>query len=278
MEHSSQQWNKTLRPPAVAGSFYPDDRKALARLVDRLLISAQSNLTHENFSKFPKALIVPHAGYRYSGEVAASAYATLQKISDRIMRVILIGPAHRVNVRGMGITGADYFASPLGRIPVDTESVKKCIDSFKFLSVNNQAHQEEHSLETQLPFLQRCLGRIRIVPIVVGSATPEQVEQCLALLWGGEETLVLISSDLSHFLPYQEATRIDESTSKAILNLNPDAIGYDNACGQIGVRGLLRVARRKDMRVRQLDVRNSGDTSGRKDQVVGYGSYAFYDD
>ncbi|MGI9317075.1 MAG: AmmeMemoRadiSam system protein B [bacterium] len=268
--------NKTLRPPAVAGSFYPEDRKALTRMVDRLLVAAQRKCALSKKEELPKALIVPHAGYRYSGEIAASAYVKLQQISDRITRVVLIGPAHRVRIQGLAISGADYFATPLGSIPVDAQSVGRCLDNLDFISVSNKAHQQEHSLETQLPFLQRCLGRFSLVPVLAGSATPEQVAQCLNLLWGEEETLVLISSDLSHFLTYQEAQTIDTLTSNAIVNLETNAIGYENACGQIGVRGLLQVAGQKQMRVKQLDVRNSGDTSGRKDQVVGYGSFAFY--
>lgn len=277
MEESSPQVNKTLRPPAVAGSFYPDDPKALVRMVDQLLITAERNQLKTNDDRTLKALIVPHAGFRYSGQIAAAAYVKIRKYAEQISRVVLIGPAHRVRVKGMAISGANYFSTPLGTIPIDTESVAQCLKELNSVSISNKAHEQEHSLETQLPFLQRCLKRFSLIPVLVGSAPPEEVEQCLNLLWGGEETLVLISSDLSHFLSYQDAQRIDAFTANAILNFDPAVIGYDHACGQIGVRGLLNVASRKKMEVVQLDVRNSGDTSGRKDQVVGYGSFAFYD-
>ena len=277
METPTSNVNKTVRPPAVAGSFYPDDQDALVRMVDRMLGAAERRQAENTDMAALKALIVPHAGYRYSGEIAAAAYALLQQIRERISRVLLIGPAHRVRVQGLAISGADYFATPLGSIPIDVDSVKQCLEKIDFVSISNKAHQQEHSLETQLPFLQRCLGRFSLVPVLVGSARPEQVAECLEFLWGGAETIVLISSDLSHFLPYNEAKRIDDFTCNAIVNLEPDAIGYDNACGQIGVRALLQIANRKQMQVAQLDARNSGDTSGRKDQVVGYASFAFFD-
>ena len=277
METPTSKVNKTVRPPAVAGSFYPDDQEALTRMVDRMLGTAQRKQTENKEIHGLRALIVPHAGYRYSGEVAATAYALLRQVRDRISRVILIGPAHRVRVQGLAISGADYFATPLGSIPIDIESVRLCLEKIGFASISNRAHQQEHSLETQLPFLQRCLGRFSLVPILVGSARPEEVAACLELMWGGEETIILISSDLSHFLPYKDARRIDDFTCSAIVSLAPDEIGYDHACGQIGVRALLQLAHQKQMEVSQLDVRNSGDTAGRKDQVVGYGSFAFYD-
>lgn len=277
METPTSKVNKTVRPPAVAGSFYPDDQDALIRMIDRMLGTAQRKQTENRELQGLKALIVPHAGYRYSGEVAAAAYALMSKVRDRISRVVLMGPAHRVRVHGLAISGADYFATPLGSIPIDIESVELCLEKIGHVSISNKAHQQEHSLETQLPFLQRCLGRFSLVPVLVGLARPEEVAECLELMWGGDETIILISSDLSHFLSYKEARRIDGFTCSAILNLEPDAIGYDHACGQIGVRALLQLANRKDMEVSQLDARNSGDTAGRKDQVVGYGSFAFYD-
>ena len=277
METPTSNVNKTVRPPAVAGSFYPDDKSALVRMVDRMLGSAERRQAESVDPAGLKALIVPHAGYRYSGEIAAAAYTLLQQIRDRISRVLLIGPAHRERVQGLAISGADYFATPLGSIPIDVDCVNQCLEKIDFVSVSNKAHQQEHSLETQLPFLQRCLGRFSLVPVLVGSARPEQVAECLEFLWGGVETIVLISSDLSHFLPYNDARRIDDFTCSAIVNLEPDSIGYDHACGQIGVRALLQIANRKQMQVAQLDARNSGDTSGRKDQVVGYASFAFFD-
>ncbi len=225
----------------------------------------------------PKALIVPHAGYQYSGAVAASAYHTLMSACKNITRVVLLGPAHRVRVEGIAASGADYFNTPLGNLPVDTDTVRQCVTRFPYVSINNSAHREEHSLETQLPFLQRCLGQFKLVPFVVGAASPEQVAKCLDFLWGGAETLILISSDLSHFHPYADARALDSDTTDSIVSLNPRAITYEHACGQLGVRGLLQLARRNKLSVEVLDVRNSGDTSGRMDQVVGYGSYAFFE-
>ena len=276
MQHSDRALtNKTMRPPAIAGRFYPAESAELAKLVDNLLVTAgwcESSAP----GSFPKALIVPHAGYQYSGEVAASAYAQLSNARAKVSRVILLGPAHRVHFTGLAASSADYFASPLGRIPLDVATARQCVKRYPFVSFNNKAHQHEHSLETQLPFLQRCLGNFSLLPMVIGNADPEQVSQCLAHLWGGEETLVVISSDLSHFLPYSEAQEKDAFTSRAICNLDPTPISSQHACGQLGVRGMLHVARLKKLSVRQLDLRNSGDTAARKDKVVGYGSYGFY--
>ncbi len=274
--------SKTTRPAAIAGRFYPAEPSELTDNLNHMLGNALHRISGLDLTKPttpttpPKALIVPHAGYRYSGEIAASAYTTISNIQDKVSRVVLLGPAHRVRLKGVAMSGADFFETPLGVIPLDVETIRQCASRFSFIQIDNKAHQHEHSLETQLPFIQRCLGNIKLVPFVIGEAKPEQIAQCLEFLWGNQETLILVSSDLSHFLPYAEATQIDIQTSEAIGNLNPDPITYQHACGQVGIRGLLHIARKKKLVVKQLDLRNSGDTSGRKGQVVGYGSYGFY--
>ena len=267
---------KTMRPAAIAGRFYSGEANALIKEIDEMFTGAEAHRSEKAESGFPKALIVPHAGYRYSGEVAASAYQTIRRNNRHISRVVLIGPSHRVRFEGLAATSADYFATPLGNIPIDMATIRQSVAQFPFIALNNKAHQHEHALETQLPFLQRCLGQFSLIPIAVGAATPEQVAKCLRFLWGGRETLILISSDLSHYRSYADAQEIDQFTSRAIESLNPDPITYQHACGQLGVRGLLQIAQEKKLMVRTLDVRNSGDTFGPKESVVGYGSYGFY--
>ncbi len=271
--------SKHMRPAAVAGSFYPARKAELVTMVDKMLARAVELGAESGdigSATVPKALIVPHAGYQYSGETAASAYATILAARSRIRRVVLLGPAHRVRVQGVAMSGADNFLTPLGQIPLDTAMIRQSVSRFPFVSINNDSHREEHSLETQLPFIQRCLGNVSLVPFLIGDATPEQVAQCLEFLWGNDDTLILVSSDLSHFLPYDEARRIDRFTSRAIVNLSPDPITSRHACGQVGIRALLQIAKNRNLGVRQLDQRNSGDTAGPRDQVVGYGGYGFY--
>jgi AmmeMemoRadiSam system protein B/AmmeMemoRadiSam system protein A len=273
--------NNHQRSAAVAGSFYPGRKSELVMAVDKMLARAVEKDAKSGRASpvtVPKALIVPHAGYQYCGEIAASAYATILAARNRISRVVLLGPAHRVLVQGVAMSSADYFLTPLGQIPLDTALIRQCVSRFPFVSINDESHREEHSLETQLPFIQRGLEQFSLVPFVVGNATPEQVAQCLAFLWGNEETLILVSSDLSHFLPYDEARQIDLFTSRAIVNLNPDPIGSHHACGQTGIRALLQIAQKKKLEGRQLDLGNSGDTAGPRDQVVGYGGFGFYPD
>ncbi|MBX2867927.1 MAG: AmmeMemoRadiSam system protein B [Acidiferrobacterales bacterium] len=266
--------SKTLRPAAVAGQFFSAVADELSQSVDQFLREAMAR-TPGSVDQMPKALVVPHAGYRFSGSIAASAYACVLPNAQRISRVVLLGPSHKVRMQGLGFSGADFFETPLGRIPVDVHTVRQCVSRFRFAGINNKAHQYEHSLETQLPFLQKAIGTFSLVPAVVGSTDLDQVAECLSFLWGGEETLILISTDLSHFKAYDDATEIDAITSRAILNLNPNPITYEHACGQVGLRGLLSLSQKKKLKAVQLDVRNSGDTAQRKDQVVGYGSFAF---
>lgn len=254
------------RQPAVAGTFYPAEPQQLHLLVDQYLNDA------ETVPKVPKAMIVPHAGYIYSGSVAATAYARLLKAHDQITRVVLIGPSHRVGFNGLAITNAQTFVTPLGSIEVDQEAVHK-IARLSFVDYMEQAHVMEHSLEVHLPFLQEMLDDFKIVPIVTGDAPAEQVSQVLEMLWGGEETLIVISSDLSHYHDYATCQKLDKATSAAIEKLQFESLGFDSACGRVGISGLLKLAREKSLVVKNIDLRNSGDTAGDKKRVVGYGAY-----
>lgn len=257
----------SVRTPAVAGLFYPADPRQLAHDVQQLLAAAQPHVLT------PKALIVPHAGYIYSGPIAATAYSTLKPIAARIRRVVLLGPTHRVAVRGLALPGVDAFDTPLGRVTLDSAAARS-IAQLPQVTVSPQAHALEHSLEVQLPFLQSVLPEFTLLPLAVGIATPEEVAAVLDALWGGEETLIVISSDLSHFLPYATAQRVDKGTVQAILGLH-QPIGHEQACGGTPVNGLIVAARQHHLTPHLLDLRNSGDTAGSYDQVVGYAALAF---
>jgi AmmeMemoRadiSam system protein B len=254
------------RQPAVAGTFYPAEPQQLHLLLDQYLNDA------DTAPKVPKAMIVPHAGYIYSGPVAATAYARLLKAHDQISRVVLIGPSHRVGFHGLAITSAQNFITPLGSIEVDQRAVH-AIAKLPFVDYLEQAHVMEHSLEVHLPFLQEMLDDFKIVPIVTGDAPAEQVAQVLEMLWGGEETLIVVSSDLSHYHDYATCQKLDKVTSAAIENLQYESLGVDSACGRVGISGLLKLAREKSLAVKNIDLRNSGDTAGDKKRVVGYGAY-----
>ncbi len=260
-----------VRPAAVAGMFYPGDARDLEASVRSLLRKADAE-PHPGGRA--KAIIAPHAGYIYSGPVAASAYACLRPYADEIHRVVLIGPCHRVPLRGIGATAASAFATPLGLVPVDTAAVAQIL-SLPQVSVFEATHAEEHSLEVHLPFLQEILGHFTIVPLVAGQASATEVAEILERLWGGPETLIVVSSDLSHYLDYASARAVDAATARAIETLAPDDIGFDQACGRIPVGGLLAVARRRKLTATTLDVRNSGDTAGDRRRVVGYGAWLF---
>ncbi len=256
-----------IRTPAVAGLFYPADPRQLAHDVQEMLSKARPH------DLIPKALIVPHAGYIYSGPIAATAYSTLQLISERIRRVVLLGPTHRVAVRGLALPGVDAFDTPLGRVMLDAEAARS-IAHLPQVTVSAQAHVLEHSLEVQLPFLQSVLPDFTLLPLAVGMATPEEVAEVLEVLWGGEETLIVISSDLSHYLPYAAAQRVDNGTVQAILELR-QPVEHDHACGGTPISGLIVAARQHHLTPHLLDLRNSGDTAGSHDQVVGYTALAF---
>jgi AmmeMemoRadiSam system protein B len=263
-----------VRAPAVAGTFYPADPEALAAAVDGYLEVARRERGGPADAPPPKALIAPHAGYVYSGPVAAAAYVAVEPLRGVVQRVVLLGPSHRVPLRGLAVGTAQAFATPLGDVPVDAEAVE---DVLRLPQVKrlDAPHEWEHSLEVQLPFLQRVLGAFRLVPLSVGDATPEQVAEVLELLWGGRETLVVVSSDLSHYHDYETARRLDARTTRAIEALEPGGLDEESACGRVPARGLLVAAKRHRLRVRTLDLRNSGDTAGSRAEVVGYGSYAF---
>ncbi len=261
----------TTRPPAVAGQFYAADPAALRRDVRTLLAEAQPH----GAAAAPKALIAPHAGYVYSGPVAASAYARLAPLRDKVRTVVLLGPTHRVAVHGLALPGAERFATPLGDVMVDSQAVAALADLPQVV-VSPQAHAQEHALEVHLPFLVEALGRFRLLPLAVGRASPEEVAEVLDRLWGGPETLIVVSSDLSHYQPYDAARRTDQSTVRRMLAFSTD-IDPHEACGAAPVNGLLLAARRRGMQAQLLDLRNSGDTAGDRQRVVGYASIALFD-
>ncbi len=256
------------RPAAVAGLFYPAEPRQLQSMIRDCLNQAKPE------GDLPKAIIAPHAGYVYSGPIAASAYARLRQGRGRIRRVVLFGPSHRVGFRGLAVSGAHGFATPLGDIPVDRQACEE-LKTLPFVRELDQAHAQEHSLEVHLPFLQVVLDSFSLVPVVVGDAAPEEVCAVLEKLWGGDETLIVISSDLSHYHEYATARRMDAATSRAIESLRPEDIGFEDACGRLPISGLLLAARRRGLSAKTIDLRNSGDTAGSKDSVVGYGAYVF---
>lgn len=255
-----------IRYPAVAGTFYPADPDQLLNMVDAYLNDAKKD------AKVPKAIIVPHAGYIYSGPVAASAYARLLQNRSQITRVILLGPSHRIGFNGLAVSSADTFITPLGAIPLDTEAIKQ-LAKLDFVQYLDQAHELEHSLEVHLPFLQQTLDQFTLIPVVAGDAPAEQVSELLEQLWGGPETLVVISSDLSHYHDYATAQKLDRETSDKIEQMRYEQLDYHSACGRVPIRGLLALAKKKSLKVKTIDLRNSGDTAGDKDRVVGYGAY-----
>ena len=260
------------RPAAVAGTFYPDELTTLAR---ELLGFLDETRDAPLVPGFPKALIVPHAGYIYSGQVAAHAFALLRPAMGIVKRVVLLGPCHRVAVRGLALPEATAFETPLGRVEVDAAAVAE-LKGLPQVSVNAATHAHEHSLEVQLPFLQQVLKGFKLVPLVVGQATREQVAEVLDRLWGGPETLIVISSDLSHYHPYDTARAIDRRTVQAIVGFRTD-IDHMQACGATPIVGFLETAKRRGMQPELLDARNSGDTAGGRDRVVGYASFAYWD-
>jgi hypothetical protein len=258
-----------VRKAAVSGYFYPGDKKALTVLVNNLVLKAAS------FEYQPKAILVPHAGYLYSGPIAATAYGLLRKVSQTIKTVVLLGPSHRVLVKGIALSSADYFETPLGKIEVDANLRDKIIHE-PGISVNDEAHQNEHSLEVQLPFLQAVLSHdIKILPAVTNMASSDIIDHFFELVWGGEETLIVVSSDLSHYLSYDAAKQKDQKTADAICDFDLDHINDDDACGSTALKGFLVTARKKTLKPELLDLRNSGDTSSEREKVVGYASFCF---
>lgn len=263
---------RSRRPPAVAGSFYPADAAVLGASVDAALAAAVA----ASPQSAPKALIVPHAGYVYSAAVAASAYRCLMALRGRIGRVVLLGPSHHVGFRGVATCSHADWMTPLGPVPVDRAACA-AIAGLPGVCESDAAHAQEHSLEVQLPFLQRTLGDFRLLPLVVGDTEAATVARVLDALWDDAETLVVVSTDLSHYHPYREAQQLDAATSRAIEQLRFESIGSGQACGYRPLGGLLCLARERGLTVTAIDLRNSGDTAGSRDRVVGYGAYVCHE-
>ena len=258
-----------VRPPAVAGAFYPGSPDRLKGLVEDLLREAPAPS-----APAPKAIIAPHAGYVYSGPIAASAFRAAASAAAAIKRVVLLGPAHFVPIQGLALPDHNSFATPLGEVAVEPEGARESL-RLPQVRVQPAAHAQEHSLEVEIPFLQVLLGEeFEIVPLVVGEASGEEVAEVLERLWGGPETLIVISSDLSHYLPYEQARAVDAATAAQIAALGEPLQGRQ-ACGARPINGLLVAARRKGLVPTLLDLRNSGDTAGDRDRVVGYGAFGF---
>jgi len=270
----------SIRKAAVSGQFYPDDKPYLQEMIAHFLDDAISRSVSKNKPPLitlnaalkPKAIIVPHAGYIYSGMVAATAFSCLLPFKEQIKRIILLGPSHRVSFSGLATSSADYFQTPLGNTRIDQEANRQ-ICLLPQVNLNDDAHQFEHSLEVELPFLQLVLGDFSLVPLVVGDANDEAVSEVLEMLWGDSETLVVISSDLSHFLDYESARQRDQKTCEAIESYSLESIHYDDACGKNPIKGLLLSAQKHALNITRLALCNSGDTAGDKARVVGYGAW-----
>ena len=260
---------RTIRPPAVAGMFYPGNVAELSGMLDGMLRSVSPASTFRR----PKAMIIPHAGYAYSGPIAASAYARLAPFAKQIKRIVLFGPCHRVAVRGLAAPSVDAFASPLGNVSIDKEALAS-VRHLPQVLFHDEAHAQEHSIEVHLPFLQTVLGDFRLAPFAVGYASPHEVAEVMDQLWGGAETLIVVSSDLSHFHDYANAQQRDGMSVDTILHLRP-LTDHEQACGATPINGLIETARRRHLSPQLLDLRNSGDTAGDKARVVGYTSIAF---
>jgi len=272
MNSNMTQSAQSVRTPAVAGMFYPGENRELAHVVAQMLGTAAQDAPER---AVPKAIIAPHAGYIYSGPIAASVYAMLAPARSRITRVVLLGPTHRVAVRGLALPGCNAFATPLGTVELDRAAVE-ALRALPQVVVSAQAHALEHSLEVHVPFLQSVLERFALVPLAVGHASAQEVAEVIDALWGGPETLIVVSSDLSHYLSYGDAQAVDRATATAILGLAID-ISHEQACGATPVTGLNFTARKRGLKPELIDLRNSGDTAGDKNRVVGYGAFAFYE-
>jgi len=260
----------TIRPAAVAGRFYPADPDELRSCVQRFIDEGAAPVTDVP----PKAIVVPHAGYPYSGPIAGSGYAQLTALQGQVSRVVLLGPAHYVTVNGLAASSASFFETPLGRVAVDTDAVQRVLQ-LPQVQLADDAHEPEHSLEVHLPFLQVALGDVQLVPLLVGRTTPPEVAEVMDQLWGGEETVFVISSDLSHYHDYDSAAKIDRQTAESIHELQADRLRGERACGFLPIGGFLTLAKQRGLHPHVLDLRSSGDTAGPKDRVVGYGAFSF---
>jgi AmmeMemoRadiSam system protein B len=260
-----------VRPPAVAGLFYPDEPAELTRLVESCISAAPPRPG----GRAPRALIVPHSSYAYSGAVAGQAYRALRDSGAHPARVVVAGPSHRVPMRGLAVSSLDAFETPLGTIPVDVEACQR-LRQLGLVGLADEPHAAEHSIEVQLPFLQVVLGKFTLLPLAIGLAPPGQVARALDAAWSDPDTLLVLSSDLSHHHTCDEARKLDAGSGRSILDRRDD-LSDEQACGARGINGLMQLARRRGLRVELLDLRNSGDTAGDRSRVVGYGSYALYD-
>lgn len=269
LEGGGEEFNGGVRPPAVAGRFYPADRERLRGAVAALLSAAPRQAAG---APPPKALIAPHAGYVFSGRTAAAAFAALPQDAP-IDRVVLVGPAHYVAFRGIAVPPASAFDTPLGRVPLDRAALS-AIAALPQVAVADAPHAPEHALEVELPFLQLRLGAFALVPLLVGEARPQEVAEVLRLLWGGPETLIVASSDLSHFLPFDAAGALDAATAAAVESGDWLALGPDRACGHLAIAGLLIEAARHGLEARRLALGSSADAGGSRGAVVGYGAWA----
>jgi len=260
---------QNIRPPAVAGKFYPALPSQLGRMIEKFLEEAPSGSPPN-----PKAVVAPHAGYIFSGPIAGAAFRTWAEQPGSIKRVVLLGPSHYVYFRGIALPRVAAFATPFGTVRLDRDAVEK-LRSLPSVHEFHPAHGQEHCLEVELPFLQQSLSDFTIVPLVIGDATDEEVCDVVETLWGGAETRFVLSSDLSHYHDYETARQIDRSTAEAIETAQPGKISGNEACGHLAIRGFLKAAKQHDLNASTLDLRNSGDTAGPRDSVVGYGAFAF---
>lgn len=257
-----------MKKADVSGSFYPASPQILTKTVSEFIENAKE------FVEIPKAIIAPHAGYIYSGPVAGTAYRSLKKISDKIKNVILLSPSHRIAFEGVAFHSDDKFETPLGVLDVNMELIEK-LKTNPLVKNLDIAFSGEHALEVHLPFIQTVFDNIQIVPLIVGQSPPEELANMLEKIWS-DQNIIIVSSDLSHFLPYSQAYQVDQQTQMAIEKLDYSKISTDGMCGYYPVSGLLALARNKNLIVKTIDLRNSGDTAGDKDSVVGYGAFLFY--
>ncbi len=258
-----------VRLSAVAGYFYPSNKEVLIKEIQNFLEKATQYSNQK-----PYALIVPHAGYIYSGSVASLGYKSLIPYKEEYKKILILGPSHFVSLHGLAYPAFEYFETPLGKLQLDQNLIES-LREFDFILENSPSHSQEHSIEVQLPFIQFIFGNIPIVPLTFGKIRPEKINILLRKIWN-PEILVIVSSDLSHYYSYEDAKKLDKKTSQAIENLDPDSIGYEQACGRVGIQGLLLFAKEKNWKAKLLDLRNSGDTAGSKDRVVGYGVWSFF--
>jgi MEMO1 family protein len=265
--------NPAIRPPAVAGCFYPADAEALSESVNRLLARADPPAIDGSL----RALIAPHAGYVYAGPIAASAYAVLRRESPLPRCIALLGPSHFVPFHGLALPEAEVLATPLGTVPVDPFAAS-LPQRFGQVLRSERAHRREHSLEVQLPFLQTVLpAGFTVLPLLVGDASPADVAEVIELLSDRPGTLVLISTDLSHYLPAEEAREVDRRTCSIVTAEDVEKLDPETTCGHHPLAGLMLAARRREWVIELLDLRNSSDTAGDPDRVVGYGAFAVFE-